>query len=510
MDVMDPAEAAASGETLVTRLETLARRDGARMALLGPAGGLDFTALNRAANRVAHELCDALGTTPGFVGICLPRSVQRLVVALGIMKAGHGYVAIDPQLHLLGRTHIAAHAGVLGVVTDSGMVDAFAEGFRVVAAETLGTRGADANPGVYPAPEAHAYLRYTSGSTGDPKGVLHNHRAALGQSLCYAAAAALGAEDRLCCMSFFPHPIIFGTLLGRGAYGVVDPARESLRAIVARLRGDGITVLSVSPSSLRTLAPALLAAPRLEALRCIAISGEQVVAADVALARSCMGGAGLVINNYGTTEFTQVGSHHMAQDPPPGAPVPVGRAPAGVIVRLVGADDVPVAQGQPGEVSVRASFMSSGYWKRPDLTRAVFGSETPEDGSGDYRTGDLGRFDGEGALVLTGRVDNQIKLRSFRFSPEDIEAVLLAHPMVAAAVVRPFTDEEGETQLAAFIVARDGAALDVIALRAHARAGLPPYMVPVAFIPWKAIPMTVGGKPDRNTLPDPLPLWRGN
>jgi len=155
------------------------------MAVLGQDGGLDFSSLNRAANRVAHELRDALGTAPGFVGICLPRSVQRLVVALGVMKAGHGYVAIDPQWHPAGRTYIAAHAGVLGVVTDSGMMDEFAADCRVVVADALGTRGLEADPSVYPAPEAHAYLRYTSGSTGDPKGVLHNHRAALGQSLCY-------------------------------------------------------------------------------------------------------------------------------------------------------------------------------------------------------------------------------------------------------------------------------------------------------------------------------------
>jgi len=509
MDIMDPAVAAASRETLITRLEDLAGRAGDRMALLGADGALDFTALNRAANRVAHELRDALGTVPGFVGICMPRSVRRLVVALGVMKSGHGYVAIDPQLHAAGRSQIAAHAGALGVIAAAGMAGAFSPALPVIAAETLGTHGSSADPGVYPAPEGHAYLRYTSGSTGDPKGVLHNHRAALAQSLCYAAATGLTAEDRLCCLSFFPHPIIFGMLLWGGAFGVVDPARDGLRSIVARLRQDRISVLSVSPSSLRTLAPALLAAPQLEALRCIAISGEQVVAGDVALARSCMGSAGLVINNYGTTEFTQVGSHHMAQDPLPGAPVPVGQAPAGVSVRLLDADGKSVGPGESGVVAVRATFMSSGYWKRPDLTRAVFGSERPEAGDGDYRTGDIGRFNADGALVLTGRVDNQIKMRSFRFSPEEIEAVLLANPMVAEAVVRPFTDEDGETQLAAFVVCRSGSPPDMTGLRAHALAELPTYMVPAAFISWDAIPMMASGKPNRIALPEPLPLLRG-
>lgn len=295
---------------------------------------------------------------------------------------------------------------------------------------------------------------------------------------------------------------------------IMDPAvaAASGETLITRLEAlaarDGITVLSVSPSSLRTLAPALLASPRLETLRGIAISGEQAVAADVALARTCMGGTGLVINNYGTTEFTQVGSHHMTHDPPTGAPVPVGRPPAGVTVRLVDENGTPVAPGEAGQVAVRAAFMSSGYWKRPDLTRAVFGGETPQDAGRDYMTGDIGRFNAEGALVLIGRVDNQIKLRSFRFSPEEIEAVLLTHPSVSAAVVRPFTDEDGETQLAAFIVSRTAAPPDTAALRAHARAALPPYMVPAAFIPWGVVPITAGGKPNRNALPDPLPLWR--
>lgn len=496
---------------LITRLAALAETRGDWPALIGDRETLTFRALNSAVDRMAHGLRARLGTSPAIVALCLPRNVARLVAALAILKAGHAYVPIDPALHGAGRRDLVAHADAVAVLTDASLGASFGSNHAVIDIATLyASENSDGNSvgpagdtAMYPGPEAMAYIRYTSGSTGAPKGVVHNHRAAYGQSMAYADATRIRPTDRLCCLSFFPHPIILGTLLSGAAFVAVDPVNLGLRGILDRLRRDQVSILSITPSALRALATALGAAPALPDLRCIALNGEPVTAADINRALRHVAPGGTAINNCGTSEFTQVASHHIGAPVPDGSAVPVGCPPAGVELRLLDADGAPVPDGTRGEIAVRAAFMSSGYWKRPDLTRAIFGSDTPQDGRADYRTGDIGRRDTDGLLYLLGRVDNQIKLRGHRVTPEEIEAVLRQHQAVADVAVGPFANEAGEMMLAAFIVAVPDATMDPTGLREHARAHLPPYMIPAVFIALDSLPLTVGGKLDRAALTPP-------
>ena len=147
--------------------------------------------------------------------------------------------------------------------------------------------------------------------------------------------------------------------------------------------------------------------------------------------------------------------------------------------------------------------MTSGYWKRPDLTQEVFGTLTPQDGRSHYRTGDVGCVGADGLLRVLGRVDNQIKLRAHRITPEEIESVLLRHPGVADAAVRAFADESGSPFLVAYLVSAAGAAVEHAEVRRFARAHLPRHMVPSSFHTIEALPRTVGGKLDRSALPGP-------
>ena len=435
---------------------------------------------------------------------------DRIVAALGVLKAGLAYVPIDPALHDAGRRDLAIHADALCILTDQALRNDFGPSQRTIDIGAITTTGPNGNPGIHPGLDANAYLRYTSGSTGSPKGVLHNHRAALGQALAFVETVDLRADDRLCCLSFFPHVLILGTLAIGAALHIVDPTRDGLRQIGASLRRGRVSMLSCFPSMLRSLSPALLADGGVPDMRTISFSGEPVTADDMNLARRCMPTGGIAINNYGSSEFVQIASYPMTTDMPPGASVPVGKAPSGVELRLIDADGQIVPPGGVGEITIRAAFMSSGYWKRPDLTRAVFGGDTPQDGKTAYRTGDIGRMASDGVVTVLGRVDNQIKIRAFRITPEEIEAVLSTHPAVAAVAVRPYTDAHGTSLLAAFIVPEQGKVMDVAGLRAHARAHLPPHMVPTAFIALAALPQTTGGKLDRAALADPLPLWRDN
>jgi acyl-coenzyme A synthetase/AMP-(fatty) acid ligase len=340
--------------------------------------------------------------------------------------------------------------------------------------------------------------------------VLHNHHAALGQGYAFVESLNLNAGDRLCCFTFFPHALVLGTLMTGAALHIVDRMSEGLRAIAARLRQDRVTVLSSFPSMLRSLSVVLLPGGRLADLRTITFSGEPITASDINLALRLMPEGGIATNNYGSSEFVMIASHSVRGALPDSDVVPSGRPLSGVEVRLVDARGDPVPNGETGEITVRAPFMSSGYWKNPDLTREIFGSATPQDGKTYYHTGDVGLVDSTGIITVLGREDNQIKLRAHRITPEEIEAVLLRHPTIAAAAVRAFTDEQGRSSLVAYLVSAPDAVVEPAVLRAFAQRHLPTYMVPSAFLPIEALPQTVGGKLDRAALPHPLPLTRAS
>ncbi len=498
-----PMTAMPAEPCVVSLIEAQAERNGSRVALIGRDRVLTFDAMNRAANRLAGRLQAMLGPGSGFVAVCLPPCVERVIAVLGILKSGRGYVVIDPQLHDQGRRDLARHAEALCVVTDPTLAAGFDAGLRTLDVAECWRPGHDHNPGLHPGPEAAAYLRYTSGSTGQPKGVLHNHRAALGQGLAFVETVRLRADDCLCPVSFFPHALVLGSLITGAALHMVDAAGEGLRAIAGRLRQDRVTVLVCFPSMLRSLSKTLLPGGPLPDLRTVTLTGEAVAAGDINLALRLMPDGGTATNNYGSSEFVPIASHSIRDEVGDGDAVPAGRPPSGVEIRLVDANGDTVAPGEIGEITVRAPFMTSGYWKRPDLTQEVFGTLTPQDGQGHYRTGDVGCVGSDGLLRVLGRVDNQIKLRAYRITPEEIESVLLRHPGVADAAVRAVADGSGATFLVAYLVLAPGTAVEPAEVRRFAQDHLPRHMVPSAFHSIEALPRTVGGKLDRSALPGP-------
>jgi len=486
---------------VVSLIEAQAERDGSRVALIGRDRVLTFDAMNRAANRLAGRLQEVFGPGSGFAAVCLPPGVERVIAVLGILKSGRGYVVIDPRLHDQGRRDLAGHAEALCVVTDPILAAGFEPALRTLDVAGCWLPGRDHNPGLHPGPEAAAYLRYTSGSTGQPNGVLHNHRAALGQCLAFVETVGLHASDCICPFTFFPHGLMLGSLVTGAALHIVDTAGEGLRAIAGRIRQDRVSVLGCFPSILRSLSVTLLPGGPLPDLRTVTLSGEPVTASDINLALRLMPEEGIAINNYGSSEFVQIASHAISGALQEGDAVPVGRPPSGVEVRLIDAKGDAVAPGGIGEITVRAPFMTSGYWKRPDLTQEVFGTPTPQDGRSHYRTGDVGCLGEDGRLRIFGRVDNQIKLRAYRITPEEIESVLLRHPTVAKAAVRAFADGSGSPFLVAYLVPTPGEAVEPAEVRRFAQAHLPRHMVPSAFHSIEALPRTVGGKLDRSALP---------
>ncbi|HEX2093501.1 MAG TPA: non-ribosomal peptide synthetase, partial [Longimicrobiaceae bacterium] len=354
--------------------------------------------------------------------------------------------------------------------------------------------------------EAVAYLMYTSGSTGAPKGVMVPHRA-ITQLVLSNGYADLRADDRVALAS---NPAfdaatmeVWGPLLNGGRVVVVgasvllDP--QAMRAL---LEGQGVTMLLATPVLFNQYAQAIPEA--LAGVRYLLTGGDR---ADPAAHRRVLheGGRVALYNCYGPTETTTFSIAHPVESVDEGARgVPIGRPKANTRVYVLDVRLRPAPVGVVGEMYVGGAGVAHGYWNRPELTAERFVPDPfgREPGGRLYRTGDLARWRDDGRLEFAGRNDFQVKLRGFRVELGEIEARLAGHVAVREAVVVAREDVPGDRQLVAYYVGA-GEAVEAEVLREHLSGSLPEYMVPAAYVALDALPLTPTGKVDRRALPAP-------
>ncbi|MET8002855.1 amino acid adenylation domain-containing protein [Nonomuraea glycinis] len=350
--------------------------------------------------------------------------------------------------------------------------------------------------------ERRGYLSFTSGTTGEPKPVRAAERPLARFLSWYTAEYGLTAQDRFALLAGLAHdpllrdvftPLALGArLCVPGQDRVRDPAR-----LASWLREHRVTVAHLTPQ-LGTLIAA--AGVELPDLRLVLFGGDRLTYADVARFRAVAPAARLV-NTYGTTETPQAQSVHEITGEPAGTgdPVPVGRGVDGTELLVLDAGGAPAATGELGEVVVRSRRLAEAYLD-DELTRQRFSRE-PDGETARYRTGDLGRYDAEGRVVLAGRADGQVKIRGYRVELGEIEAVLVAHPGVRAAAAT-VAEQPGGAVLHAYAVPRN-AAVQSGELRRHLAAGLPDHAVPAEVVLLPTLPLTPNGKVDRARLPAP-------
>lgn len=466
---------------------------------------VSYAQLDARANQLAHHLVEA-GVSPGeLVGLCVDRSVEMVVAALAIWRAGAAYVPLDPDFPRERLAYMLDDAEVNVVVTESGLSEALPETDArriVIDREHAEIDKRSANPiERTQGSEACAYVIYTSGSTGKPKGVLVPHRAVSNFLQSMAVEPGMTSNDVLVAVTTLSFDIAVLELylpLIVGGRVVIAPKHhtsdgEALRSLLQRSRA---TLLQATPATWRLL---LSAGWRADAEFTMLCGGE---AFPIDLARELSLMSRRVFNMYGPTETTVWSALYRVL--PTDGPVPIGRAIANTTLHVLDEHMQPVPLGVPGELYIGGSGVTNGYLNRPELTRERF-IQLPT-GERAYRTGDLVRWRRDGVLMFERRVDTQVKVRGYRIELGEVEAALNTHPSVRESVANVCELGVGDARLVAYCVPRGEAPATASELRRHLSQLLPTYMVPQHFVSLEAIPLTPNRKADRNALPPPQVL----
>ncbi len=464
-----------------------------------------YAELEERANRLARYLRAAGVGAETVVGLALGQGTDAIVALLAVWKAGGAYLPLDPGYpaerlaYLLADSRASILLGTQDVLAElpGGRARAIALDDPTVAAAVEAEPATTPDVAVHP--DQTAYLIYTSGSTGRPKGVQITHRSLINYVHAIPDAAVLGGARRSYLLlqplaTDFGNTTIFGCLATGGTLHVGPPDMVTdAGAVSAYLRNEAIDYLKIVPSHLAALA-GTHGLPELLPARTLVLGGE---AAPESLIEGLVAAAGerAVVNHYGPTETT-IG---VATSRLTGGPVTIGQPVANVRLHVVDRSMAQVPVGAVGELCIAGAALARGYRNRPDLTAERFVADPfGGDGARLYRSGDRVRRLPDGRLQFLERLDDQIKLRGHRIEPAEIEARLLAHASVAAAVV-----VAAGGRLVAYLVPADGELPETAELRTHLQQALPEHMIPAAFVGLEALPLTPNGKLDRAALPAP-------
>ncbi len=471
-----------------------------------------YAQLERSANRIANHLIKR-GMRPGdLVGIYLKKSPRLYAVMLGILKAGGGYVPIDPKFPLDRIKAIADDASLRFVVSESTLADTLASGTQIpllrIDSEAKAIQRGKAELGAEVRrsfPETTlSYVIYTSGSTGRPKGVMIEHRNAVAFVATLRSIYRVSQHDRVYqgfSTAFDASIEEIWAAFSRGGTLVVptEDVERSPSDVASFIDAHRITYYSTVPTMLSMIDR------ELPTVRTLVLGGE---ACSNELVTRWANSSRRMLNTYGPTEATVVATWAECVA---GQPVTIGHALPGYEAYVLDELQQPVAPGEVGELYVGGAGVGRGYMNLPALTsdRFIPNAFNPASGARLYRTSDQVRLGASGELHFLGRLDDQIKIRGFRIELSEIESVLLEHPMIKAAAVGVIEVSQMK-ELAAYVVCNRGTdTIDRTSLAEMLRCRVPPYMVPKYLDIVSDLPVMPSGKVDRKNLPAPQSLLKG-
>ncbi len=475
---------------------------------------LTYRTLNAKANQLSHYLRE-MGVKPEVpVAICMDRSIELLIAMLGILKAGGAYVPLDashPEERLLFQLN-DNNSPIL--VLKSNIKEKFIQySGKTIELDTIEaelSKQPILNPRSISSARDLAYIIYTSGSSGKPKGVLIEHQSVTNYSSWFADYCHCKPQERVdfsanyifdMCVSVTIVPL----LLGLQIVICSEEEKKNSRTHLNFLENNQINIIKMTPSYLKLLLHEIknnfIALPH---LRRVILGGENLPAIDCKSWLSIYP-EHILYNEYGPTEATIAVSQHKVEHTTISSldvNVPIGKPGPNMSCYILGADNLLLPNDVPGELAIGGIGLARSYLNQPELTLEKFISYTPNERL--YKTGDLCQKLPDGTLEYLGRIDDQIKVHGFRIEPGEIEQCLVLHPAIDEVAVLVRDDQKNEKQLVAYYTLKSfNDDLDTNQIRQYMQAYLPKYMIPASFVRLKTFPLASSGKIDKSELPIP-------
>ncbi len=490
---------------------------------------LSYRELLDRVNSLACVLIEQGVTRGDRVGIYLNKSLESIVAVYGIMKAGAAYVPLDPFAPVPRLSFVVRDCGIRHLVTKDAKIDAVREmmvDHNAALEHLIGIESLDDVPvntiswgEVYNTPGHNvpdagtieqdlAYILYTSGSTGDPKGIMHTHRSGLSFAEWAARTYNLQQEDRLSNhaplhFDLSTFDIFAGGLAGATVVVIPEALTKFPTSLSKLIESEKITVwYSVPFALIQMMLRGGLQSRDLSALRWLLFAGEVFPTKHLRELMRLLPDVKFS-NLYGPTETNVCTYYHVSQLPTDSdEPIPIGKVCENAEGLIVDGDDRPVGSDEVGELLIRGGIVMRGYWGQPEKTERGFFRRKVYSYCEDifYRTGDLVQRQPDGNLKYFGRKDHQIKTRGYRVELGEIETGLLSHKSIEEAAVYPIPDGDGSNLIEAAIILKPGAVYQQKDLEQHLAKRLPSYAMPANIIVTDTFPRTPTGKINRREL----------
>jgi acyl-CoA synthetase (AMP-forming)/AMP-acid ligase II len=479
---------------------------------------LTYGELNGAANQIAWRILDAQassthdseGSDQKPVVVLLEMGPSGITAALAALKAGQIYVPVDPSDPAERVERIFAELEPAWVIVST---DSLARWQRslpphadVINIDELNLPETRGNPGLKIHPDALACVIFTSGSTGQPKGVMLPHKKLVHDALIRSRLMAVSATDSIVLLSWATGQAISTLLLPliNGAQLVPVPVRrDGISPLVEVLSQKAITILVIAVPLLRALMDSIQGRFEVPQLRVVRIASDRSYPHDVKRFRDIFPPHCTLMNGLSSSETGLICAQMIdASMPLEEQTLSVGRPVDGKEVLILDKHTQPTTTGFPGRIAIRSRYLSTGYWRRPELTAQSFRQDSEDPTLRLFLSSDMGYLCPDGTLVFLDRLDEQIKIRGLLVDTNEVQAALMSHPNILECFVGGWGDQGKERLLVAWIVIKD-VPLASIDLRGFIESRLASHMVPSAFVAVDSLPLTARGKIDRNALPPP-------